>query len=169
MDIFAMLPFSGGKVTEVKLKNTLLQTNEKSAQYALRLSEEEAAAVVQSEQDSLKVHDRIRFGKSAAEQIIDTFMKSAYISQSDYAQTVEALVGIFYDVKEDCDDRISDVELIRLMFDFFENKCGGDLDFLQSRYMETLSRTARYRSVGLEYDEDMDDGADESEGEDYDA
>ena len=61
-------------------------------------------------------------------KIIEKFIKSTYISQADYADTLAALIDIFYEAKEESLDVLTDDEVIVIMYNFYENESGGSLE-----------------------------------------
>lgn len=123
--------------------SALLATNEKSAHYGLLLTEQEAAQLVQANREALRAQERIEFGKSILVKLAEVFMHSAYLSQSDYASTLMALLDIFYEAKEESLDILTDDEVIEQMYSFFEQESGGNLEVLQTRDMEALCRSIR--------------------------
>lgn len=126
-----------------QLVEDILSINETIGQYALSLSEADAKMLAAVDRDSIKENDRIQFGKSAVLKIIEKFSQSSYINQSDFAVMIAGLTEIFYEAKEESLDSLTDDEVIDIMFDFFENKSGGDLELLGGRDMESLIRCLR--------------------------
>lgn len=127
----------------LRLANQILSLNAVIERYALSLSEADAKMLASVDRDCINENDRIQFGKSAALKIIARFAKSSYISQSDFAETIAGLIEIFYEAKEESLDDMTDDEVIDVMFYFFENKSGGDLELLATRDMEALIRCLR--------------------------
>lgn len=130
-------------IQPVSETTALLATNEKSANYGLLLSEQDAALLVQANRDALLLQERIEFGKSILVKLVETFMHSACLSQSDYASTLMALLEVFYEAKEESMDILTDDEVIEQMYSFFEQESGGNLEVLQTRDMEALFRSIR--------------------------
>lgn len=154
--------FSSGEVLNSGLFSEILATNEQSVLYGLRLSERDAAMLVRAGNDALQTQDRLEFGKSITTRLIEKFMLSSYIPQSEYADTIAQLLDIFYEVKEESLELLGDDEVIGLMFDFFENESGGSIELLGGRDMELLCRRIRSSALGIasepiEEDEDEDE------------
>lgn len=84
-----------------KVKSEILDTNVKSAEYGLMLSEQEAEMIVRADIDALSEQERINFGESMVPKMIEKFMQSSYIAPSEYAETIAELIDIFYEVKEE--------------------------------------------------------------------
>lgn len=121
----------------------LLKVNERSAEYGLLLTQREAERVAEAEREAAGETGRVIFGESAAVKLAEKFMRSSYISQYDYADTLEQLVSAFYESKEETGGIFSDDELIDIMFGFFEGRSGGDIDTLMERDMESVFRRIR--------------------------
>lgn len=148
---FELSPQSvSGKLVNRGLKEKILATNERAAEYGLKLSDDDAAMLVQAGRESLQEQDRVEFGRSATTVLIEKFMQSSYVTQSEYAVTVATLLDVFYEVKEESLDILSDEEVIDIMFDFFEHESGGSVELLQGRDMDVLCRKIRREAMGIE-------------------
>ncbi len=73
-------------------------------------------------------------------------MQSSYIAPSEYAETIAELIDIFYEVKEESYDLLTDEDIIDVMYNFFENESGGSLEVLRNRDMEELCRAVRNKA-----------------------
>lgn len=157
MKEFFVSPLFNPQIDKLREKNTILGTNEKAFACNLQLTEKDAQMLVNAGKEAISIQDRIEFGKSATVKIIEKFMYSTYISQNDYADTIAALIDVFYEVKEESLDVLTDEEVIDAMFDCFELESGGDIEVLQNRDMEYLCRKIRYMSMRI-IDADYNDG-----------
>ena len=147
--------FSAKELYNAKIEEEILATNKKAAAYGLVLQDEEAAMLVVHGKEAIALQERIEFGKSITVKMIEKFMQSTYISQTDYAQTIAALLDVFYEVKEESVEVLTDEEVIEIMYDFFEKESGGDIDTLVSRDMYYLCKKIRYAASGLQEEEDI--------------
>ena len=160
---FELTPnFSSGSLINSNLKAEILNTNGKSSEYGLILTEKDSEMLVKAGKEAIVIQDRIEFGKSITVKMIEKFMKSTYISQADYADTIAGLIDIFYEVKEESLDILTDEEVIDIMYDFFERESGGSLEILQGRDMDYLCRKIRNTANGIadednEPEEDFDE------------
>ena len=160
---FELTPkFPFGDLINSNLKAEILNTNGKSSEYELILTEKDGEMLVQTGKEAISIQDRIEFGKSITVKMIEKFMKSTYISQADYADTIAGLIDIFYEVKEESLDILTDEEVIDIMYDFFERESGGSLEILQGRDMDYLCRKIRNTANGIadddnESEEDFDE------------
>ncbi len=157
MKEFFITPIFDDNLSNLNQKNSLLQTNETSIEYGLALTEQEALMLIEAGKNSIDSHDRLEFGESATIKIVNKFMQSSYISQSEYADTIAELIDVFYQVKEECYDILTDDEVIGIMYDFFENESGGSIDILQTRDMDYLCKKIRYISRNITGDDYCDE------------
>lgn len=121
----------------------IVALNEQTAAFGLQLSAAEATALVAQKRRVLQTYHRVELGRSVLEQLILTFCDSAYISQSDYAATLDALQEIFFAYKNEALDLISDTELLDFMKEQFETVCCGDLDYLAGTCLERFTAAVR--------------------------
>lgn len=152
---FELTPnFKNKELAAVRLKNEILSLNEKSQEYGLSLSEQDAIMLIEQGKEAIHLQERIEFGKSITTKLIEKFMQSTYITQKNYAQTIAILLDVFYEAKGESLDVLTDDEVIEIMYDFFENESGGDIDTLQGRDMYYLCRKIRNMATGIPEDED---------------
>lgn len=122
---------------------TLISCNEKTGQFGLTLTNEQAKELVISKNESLKKHQRIEFGNSILEKLIFNFCDSQYINQDDYADILMELQDIFYLYKNEANDKLTDDELITFMKEQFEGVCTGDTDYLADTCLERFAQAIR--------------------------
>ena len=127
----------------------LMLLNDEAEELGLGLTPEEAQMLAQAGRDSMNEQDRVVFGESALTKLAKKFMHSSYISREIYAQTLAELIDIFCAAKEESYDILSDEEVIDVMYDFFENSCGGSTELLGGRDMEILCRKIRMMASGI--------------------
>ena len=137
-DLMALLSASAN----AQAQQTLLRTNDAARQYGLSLTPEQAQALLKSWNRILKESGRIELGDSILEQLILGFCDSPYLSDADYADTIEQLLELFYNAKNDTLGLIPDDELIVWMRSHFDDACGGSLEHL-SLALESLARNLR--------------------------
>ncbi len=135
----------------------ILSLNEKTEQYYLTLTPTDATALMKTRTEALNASGRIEVGSATISKLIDAFCDSAYINQRDYTAILHELLEIFYYIKNETLDLISDDELIEFMKDSFEYRCMGSLELLKGRELEKLADNLRrgvheYRN--MEYEEE---------------
>lgn len=123
--------------------NELIQTNKESQKFGLTLTPQGALELLTERTQVLKNVGRIEFDHSLTQKIIYTFCDSAFIQQEDYVATLVDLQEVFYVMKNETEDSITDDELLVLLKDFYEKHCDGDIEYLKGKYLDELIRTTR--------------------------
>ncbi len=118
----------------------ILALNEKSTKYGLVLSEKEAAELSQIRNNAIAENDRIELGCGAVKKIVDKFCSSRYLNAENYSYTLNELTYLFYYIKTETDDKISDNDLIEELFERFELYCRGSVETLENREAERIIR-----------------------------
>ena len=122
----------------------IIKCNEITSHYGLTLSEVEAQELVETRAEALNSSGRIEFAGGIINKMIKKFCDSPYLSQFNYATTLNDLIETFYYFKNETLDEISDDELILLMKKYFDENCRGSIELLQNRELEFLARNIRY-------------------------
>ncbi|AJA49088.1 hypothetical protein CPAST_c30220 [Clostridium pasteurianum DSM 525 = ATCC 6013] len=123
--------------------NEILQCNEITSEYGLKLSEEDVREIINTRNISLQKSGRIEFNGQIINKIITAFCDSPYISQYNYSDTINELVEIFYNYKNETLDYISDDELIEIMQEKFNNYCQGSLELLEGKVLYKIADNIR--------------------------
>ena len=103
---------TAAEVQLVEDTKAVLACNEESEHFGLTLSGEDALAVMESRNESLKKHQRVEIGPCVIKKIIHLFCDSQYIWQDNYVKTIKRLQDIFFLYKNESDDLVSDDELL---------------------------------------------------------
>lgn len=139
-DIFMLFPQNDVDKL-MRTKKQIIQTNQTAQTYGLMLSEADATMLAKENQEQLFQTNRIEFGESITPQLIRTFVHSTYLTQANYAETIAELLELFYAVKEECGDAMTDQEVLDILLQLFETTCGGSVSLLQnSRELDKLIR-----------------------------
>lgn len=144
----------------------LISLNEQTSEYGLTLGEREAAELVETRAGALRDNGRVEMGLGALSMIIKVFSVSEYITQENYAETLNDLLELFYFLKTETHDKVSDRELIETMFDQFENNYHGSVDLMQSRefkYQKNADELPYEYSIGDGDDDGKDPSPEDSE------
>lgn len=123
--------------------NEILQCNEITSEYGLKLSEEDVREIINTRNISLQKSGRIEFNGQIVNKIITAFCDSPYVSQYNYSDTINELVEIFYNYKNETLDYISDDELIEIMQEKFNNYCQGSLELLEGKVLYKIADNIR--------------------------
>ena len=121
----------------------VMETNRKTAQFGLELSQEDAKLLVEARGEELRKQKRVEFGEGILPKIIFAFCDSSYITQDNYVETVARLQDIFYLFKNESMDLLNDDELLVFMREQFEQTCFGDLDYLEDTCLENFAQAVR--------------------------
>ncbi|MDU1320703.1 MAG: DUF6323 family protein [Clostridium botulinum] len=124
--------------------NDIIQCNEVTREYGLKLSEKDVKEIIDTRNIALQKSGRIEFNGQIINKIITAFCDSPYISQYNYGETINELVEIFYNYKNETLDYISDNELIEIMKENFDNYCQGSLEILEGKVLYKISENIRY-------------------------
>ena len=137
----------------------ILELNETTAEYGFVLSEKDAAELVQTRNKSLYDNDRIEMSIGIVAKIIEKFSKSSFVNQSNYAETLNELLDVFYYVKSEARDKISDNDLLDRLYDYYENKCYGSMELMTGREIEILLRYIHRDKKSYDLEEEDDYGS----------
>lgn len=121
----------------------VMETNQKTEQFGLVLTQEDAKLLVEARGEELRKQQRVEFGEGILPKIIFAFCDSSYVSQDHYVEILTRLQEIFYLFKNESMDLLTDDELIEFMREQYEQTCFGDLDYLESTCLENFSQAVR--------------------------
>ena len=71
----------------------------------MTLTAAQAAELVAARREALVQTGRVEFGSGVTERLIRAFYTSPYLTKETYAETVQALTELFYQLKNETDDR----------------------------------------------------------------
>ena len=99
--------------------------NEKTAPFGLSLSPAQIAVLQKQEGQALSRTGRVCFGKSILPRLAAAFADSPHIQARDWADTLGELTELFYALKRETQDSLSDDELIERMVRTFNGPAQG--------------------------------------------
>lgn len=140
------------KLLDSKIYEEILKCNEKTCKYGLKLTNEDVKELINTRKVALKKSGRLEFNGEIIDKIIINFCDSPYISQYNYSDTINELVEIFYNYKNETLDVIGDDELIEIMKDYFNNYCQGSIELLEGKVLYKITDNIRngvkdYRNI----------------------
>lgn len=121
----------------------VIACNDKTEQFGLRLTEEDAKKLMAGRKNALIETKRVEFGEGILPEIILAFCDSQYINQDNYRDIILELQDIFYSFKNESVDQLTDDELLSFMRTQFEEVCYGDLEYLRETCLERYTRAVR--------------------------
>lgn len=139
---FDLISLSSGVMQKQAVRD-ILRCNERSEQYGLVLTPEQAKELAETRDTSLRENGRIEFGAGVVDKIINAFCDSPYLMKENYVETLHELVELFYYYKTEAEDRITDDDLIAFMKEAFNGECAGSLELLASRELFYLAQDLR--------------------------
>ena len=128
---------------EKQIFNDISKCNEFTNEYGLMLQEEDVKEIIKTRNIALEKSGRIEFNGQIVNKIIMIFCDSPYISQHNYSDTINELVEIFYNYKNETLDYISDDELMEIMKEYFDNYCQGSLELLEGKVLYKIADNVR--------------------------
>jgi len=132
--------FSLERLSQKLALEELLESNDKSGLYGLKLTPQDALVLIESRNQALVSHGRIEVGSATIGKIVEAFLDSPYIQQSDYIAILDDLIETFYYMKNEMFEIISDDDLIELMVKYYNGKSGGSIELLRDRDLEKVLR-----------------------------
>lgn len=117
--------------------------NDFTSQYGVKLKKEEVKEIAETRQECLEKYGRIEFNGEIVTKIICKFCDSPYIYQDNYADTINGLIEIFYNYKNETLDYLNDDDLINIMKKFFDGYCQGSLELLEGKVLYKIADNIR--------------------------
>ena len=128
---------------QITQENEILDLNEKSQIYGLTLNKEDVKEIINSRDNTLKNYGRIELDIGITKMIIENLYKSQYTDKDDYVYVINDLHEVFYYLKNETLDQISDIEIIEIIDEIYNN-CSGRIDIVQEK-CEEFAKSYRYR------------------------
>ncbi len=139
------------------ITENLLSLNEFSRKYGLALTPKEAKELSDTRNKAVSDNERIEIGSGAVPDIVKRFCTSHYISAENYTYILNEVTYLFYYIKTETDDKISDGDLIDELFKRFELQCRGSIDMLQTREVGKIIRMVNSGEKYFEWYKDRDE------------
>lgn len=118
--------------------NAILELNKTTEKYDLILTKEQAVDLVNNRNNILKEYGRIELGGGIFEKLIYEFCDSPYLYKEEYLEILEELANIFYEYREEFDEKLTDEQIIQYMKKKFDTTCNGSLELLAYKEFEYL-------------------------------
>ena len=131
---------------QIKQENEILDLNEKSQIYGLTLNKEDVKEIINSRDNTLKNYGRIELDIGITKMIIENLYKSQYTDKDDYVYAINDLHEVFYYLKNETLDQISDIEIIYIIDEVYNN-CSGRIDIVQEK-CEEFAKSYRWKLGG---------------------
>lgn len=129
----------GKTITKQQMVDHILACNETTKAYGLALTQQQAFALVNTQQEALRKTGRIELNGNTINELIFAFCDSPYLLEQNYETTLQELIQLFYDYKNETWDMIADQTLIKFMKETFEEYCQGSLELLSGQVLPQLA------------------------------
>lgn len=138
------LSFPQPPLQENALQQDLIACNRASAQFGLSLTMADMRDIAVEHAEALRETKRVEFGPGPLQDIVKAFGSSPYLTQESFAETLSALQGVFYRLKEETESDASDEELIDAMRFIFDGQAHGSLDFFDDLPRAVLQQALQH-------------------------
>ena len=128
-----------GALSAARQARELLACNDTTSTYGLRLTPQQAQALLNTRSAALRKTGRVELGGSILQKVVLTFCESPYLMQESYEETLHQLVDAFYYFKNECRDRLSDREVLDGMKRLFDGVAQGATEHLAGVPVEALT------------------------------
>lgn len=132
----------------VLLKNALIDLNGFLSEYGLALTDKQIKRLSDARVKALRASGRIELGEGIVPVLVREFSSCLFVNENNFADVIEKLTYIFFEVKTAVCDRISDKDLVRLMKDFYENRYFGFAGNFGERDVDVLVRLIELELAG---------------------
>ena len=131
---------------QITQENEILDLNKKSQVYGLTLNKEDVKEIINSRDNTLKNYGRIELDIGITKMIIENLYKSQYTDKDDYVYAINDLHEVFYYLKNETLDQISDIDIIDIIDEVYNN-CSGRIDIVQEK-CEEFAKSYRLKLRG---------------------
>lgn len=100
-------------------------------QNGITLHERDMLDIARANDDALRGRGRIALCGGTLRQLAWTFADSPHLCQSNFAQTMCALLPLFYELKNELEDEVPDDELMQALRDAFDGRAHGEIEALE--------------------------------------
>ena len=120
----------------------LMDMNRRTIRYGLTLTQEQMAALADSQVRALRDTGRVELGSGILPRLIEAFCDSPNLHQADYAGTMETLQTVFYRLKNEAGDLTPDEDILKVLRWAFD-RAGGSADYLEGSTLAELTGRVR--------------------------
>lgn len=128
---------------EGKAAVEILALNDKTKRYGLALTPDDVQRLLVARSQALQNYGRVELGIEVSKALVEGFASSPYISEENFVSVLTELHDVFYYMKNETEDKVSDPKLIGMMREYFDGPCGGSIDVLKDKlqvYAETFRK-----------------------------
>ena len=122
----------------------LVDLNAKANNYGLVITENIAREIAVYRSKALIENERVEINSDAISRLTSAFLETRYINQEDFADTMGEIIDLFYLIKTETENTISDDDLISEMLKIFVETCFGSLEIMKSKGLEKILRSYKF-------------------------
>ena len=136
--------FSLTAVNDKKLVLDLVEASVFAETHGLFITAQIAEDIAASRREALKNNGRVELRSDAIIRLTRAFSGSCYIEQSQFAHIIGEIIDLFYYIKNETENIVSDDDLISEMLETFDETCHGDIENMQSKGLEKILRRVKF-------------------------
>ena len=141
-----------------KFIEKLVDLNAKANNYGLVITESVAREIAVYRNNALIENERVEMKSDAIARLTSAFLETRYIEQQDFAATIGEIINLFYLIKTETENTISDDDLISEMLKVFDNTCFGVIEIMWNKGTEKILRKYKFNDRDIwgdyEYEEE---------------
>ena len=142
---FSLMKFNEDK----KFIDNLMDLNAKAGNYGLTVTENAAREIAGYRQAALIENERVELNSGAITRLTSAFLQTRYLTQEDFAATMGEIINIFYYIKTETENSVSDDDLINEMLTVFTETCFGSIEVMQSKGLEKILRKYKFDDTNI--------------------
>lgn len=132
-----------------KFIRSIVDLNAKANNYGLTITENIAKEISLRRREALNENERFEFKSDAITRLTSAFLETRYINQDEFAYIIGEIIDIFYYLKNETENTISDDDLISEMLDTFTHLCFGSIEQMQSKGIEKILRRYKFNDTEI--------------------
>jgi len=150
------IDLSVNALVEKKFINNLLEINSTTQKHGLVVTEIIAKEIAEAHNLALKENDRVDFSSDTVTRLVKAFSESYYITQETFSEIIGEIIDLFYFLKNEIDDVLSDDDMISEMLIVFNETCFGVIEVMQSKGVEKIIRKYNFGDTKIwdDYEKD---------------
>ena len=115
---------------------SISEVNKLTKSYDLVLSNQEISDIINIKDKTLSENNLFEFENNVIVLFMEKFSESCYIDKDEWSYLLSELIIIFYNVRKDVSNKISDETIVNKMFNIFNNQARGSVILLKDICLE---------------------------------
>ena len=135
-----LLALFQGSLIRRESVSDILDVNEATAQTGLIFTPQQAVTLLQARDDALSDSGRLELGSGMVKRLILAFSESPFFQNGQAVDILSELMDLFYHLKNETFDLLSDSELLCFLRELYDGECRGSLALLRDAAINRLAR-----------------------------